>query len=220
MAASEPSPERRAAIFTVSPQRSKLNLLCPTTPATTGPTWMPTRSFHRAAFWAATPSIASAQRTLAITGSSRGCRRGSGDHETVADGLDLLEAVRAHQEHSGAPLSVLGNVRANLDLEVSGIPGRSAWGHNQPIEACPRRVRFTAYSSRPRRRNLAQLEHGWRRTIGATAGVGPRSSHYDQEGAVCDWRAAMPPTSRAMVLAQDFLDNTIVTAKGLLREEP
>jgi hypothetical protein len=56
---------------------------------------------------------------------------------------------------------------------------------------------------------------GWRRTIGATAGVVPRSSHYDQEGPVCDWRAAMPPTSRTVVLAQDFLDNTIVTAKAL-----
>jgi hypothetical protein len=30
----------------------------------------------------------------------------------------------------------------------------------------------------------------------------------------------MPPTSRTVVLARDFLDNTIVTAKGLLREEP
>ena len=161
MAASEPSPERRAAIFTVSPQRSKLNLLCPTTPATTGPTWMPTRSFHRAAFWAATPSIASAQRTLAITGSSRGCRRGSGDHETVVDGLDLLEAVRAHQEHSGAPLSVLGNVRANLDLEVSGNSRKVGLGSRASLS----RRAHGGSALRPiavgrGAGNLAQLEHG------------------------------------------------------------
>jgi hypothetical protein len=45
----------------VSPQRPKLNLLRPTTPATTGPTGTPARSRHPAGFSAAATCIAAVQ---------------------------------------------------------------------------------------------------------------------------------------------------------------
>ena len=62
-------------MFTVSPQMSKLNFCRPTTPATTGPIWMPTRTSHGIGSRRAESMVAAAHSMLAITGSGLGRSR-------------------------------------------------------------------------------------------------------------------------------------------------
>src|SRR5919112_893111 len=64
-----------AAMFTVSPQRSKLNLLRPTTPATTGPACRPHRSSQAAGPRRAACIMSKAQEIAAMIASGCGSRR-------------------------------------------------------------------------------------------------------------------------------------------------
>ena len=93
MATSLPSEESRAATLTVSPHRSKLNFVRPTTPPTTGPMWMPARIRQPL------ESACAADHHVAGAADRRHDRVGvrsqqvGGRHKCVADRLDLLHVV-------------------------------------------------------------------------------------------------------------------------------